>query len=145
MERVLFVSSDSHAGVPKELWPEYLEQRYHGLLPDLARDNEVYPTAIYLLTAGSISVTIDNPSGRRRLSTLSAGMTFGELTVIDRSPRTADVHADTPVECLVLPATTFDRMTTTHPALKMAILQNLLRNVHKVVGRLDRQVTALST
>jgi glutaminase len=101
---------------------------------------------VFLLMSGNVSVTVELPGAElRRLSTVSPGMTFGELTVIDRSPRTADVHADTPVECLVLPAATFDRMTTTHPALKMAILQNLLRNVHKVVGRLDRQVTALST
>ena len=62
-----------------------------------------------------------------------------------RTTRTADVHADTAVECLVLPAATLDRMGASHPALKMAILVNLLRNVHQVVGRLDRQVTALST
>ena len=93
-----------------------------------------------------MSVTVELPGGElRRLSTVSPGMVFGELTVVDRSPRTADVHADTAVECLVLPAVVFDRMTTTHPALKMSILENLLRNVHKVVGRLDRQVTALST
>jgi CRP-like cAMP-binding protein len=71
-------------------------------------------------------------------------MTFGELTVVDRSPRTADVRADTAVECLVLPAAALDRLGTTHPALKMTILENMLRNVHKVVRRLDRQVTALS-
>jgi glutaminase len=101
---------------------------------------------VFLLMSGNVSVTIEVSGGElRRLSTVSPGMVFGELTVVDRSPRTADVHADTPVECLVLPAATFDRMTTTHPALKMAILENLLRNVHKVVGRLDRQVTALST
>ena len=49
MERVLFVSSDSHAGVPNELWTEYLDPRFHDLLPKLRVDNEVYPTAIYLL------------------------------------------------------------------------------------------------
>jgi CRP-like cAMP-binding protein len=81
----------------------------------------------------------------RRLSTVSPGMVFGELTVVDRTARTADVHADTAVECLVLPAAALDRMGATHPSLKMAILENLLRNVHQVVGRLDRQVTALST
>jgi glutaminase len=68
---------------------------------------------VFLLMSGNVSVTIELPGGElRRLSTVSPGMTFGELTVIDRSPRTADVHADTPVECLVLPAAAFDRMTT---------------------------------
>jgi predicted TIM-barrel fold metal-dependent hydrolase len=50
-DNVIIVSSDSHAGVPKELWPEYLDQEYHQLLPQLREDNEVYPRAIYVLSA----------------------------------------------------------------------------------------------
>jgi predicted TIM-barrel fold metal-dependent hydrolase len=49
VERVIVVSSDSHAGMPKELWAEYLESRFHDLLPGLSKDNELYPLAIALL------------------------------------------------------------------------------------------------
>jgi predicted TIM-barrel fold metal-dependent hydrolase len=52
MDRVLMVSSDSHAGVPREQWPDYLPKRFHELLPALHADNdEIYPRAIALLTA----------------------------------------------------------------------------------------------
>lgn len=50
-EPVIIVSSDSHAGMPKELWPEYLPQEFHPLLPSLRRDNEIYPAAVALLGA----------------------------------------------------------------------------------------------
>lgn len=50
-EKVIIVSADSHAGMPKELWTEYLDPQFHDLLPSLAWDNEVYPTAIALLGA----------------------------------------------------------------------------------------------
>lgn len=50
-EQLIIVSSDSHAGMPKERWADYLESRYHDLIPRLHEDNEVYPTAISLLTA----------------------------------------------------------------------------------------------
>ena len=50
MDNVIIVSSDSHAGVPKELWPEYLDSEFHELLPKLREDNEVYPRAIYVLS-----------------------------------------------------------------------------------------------
>ena len=43
MEKLIFVSSDSHAGVPKELWAEYLPERFHELLPSLREDNAIYP------------------------------------------------------------------------------------------------------
>jgi predicted TIM-barrel fold metal-dependent hydrolase len=58
MEPLIFVSSDSHAGMPKQLWPEYLETRYHDFIPRLHEDNEVYPTAISLLTTKKGSTTM---------------------------------------------------------------------------------------
>jgi glutaminase len=99
---------------------------------------------ILLLMRGLASVTVEVDGVRRqRLSTVSPGMVFGELTIVDRSPRTADVRADTPVECLVLSAVELDSLGRTHPALKLALLTNLLRNVHQVVARLGQQVIAL--
>jgi predicted TIM-barrel fold metal-dependent hydrolase len=48
-DKLIIVSSDSHAGIPTELWPHYLEKRYHDLIPRLHEDHEIYRTAIYLL------------------------------------------------------------------------------------------------
>ena len=58
MSNVTIVSSDSHAGVPKELWAEYLPERFHELLPALRDDNEIYPTAIFLLGAKGGSTSL---------------------------------------------------------------------------------------
>jgi predicted TIM-barrel fold metal-dependent hydrolase len=41
-ERLIIVSGDSHATPPPELWPEYLETKYHDLLPEVHEDNERY-------------------------------------------------------------------------------------------------------
>ena len=49
-DRMIVVSTDSHAGVPHDLWAEYLPEQYHDLLPKLREDNKVYPTIIRLLT-----------------------------------------------------------------------------------------------
>jgi predicted TIM-barrel fold metal-dependent hydrolase len=50
-EKLIIVSSDSHAGIPKELWPEYLDSRHHDLIPRLHEDNAIYPVAVALLGA----------------------------------------------------------------------------------------------
>ncbi len=50
-DKLIVVSSDSHAGVPHELWSQYLSPEYHDLLPALEEDNTIYPTVIWLLTA----------------------------------------------------------------------------------------------
>jgi glutaminase len=99
---------------------------------------------IFLLMRGRVSVTVDVPGGlRKRLATVSPGMIFGEITVVDRSERTADVRADTAVECLVLPAAALERLGETNPPVAMAVMRNLLRNCHGTVNRLSREVAAL--
>jgi predicted TIM-barrel fold metal-dependent hydrolase len=50
-DRLIFVSSDSHAGIPKELWSDYLDPRFHDLIPRLHEDNAIYPVATALLGA----------------------------------------------------------------------------------------------
>jgi predicted TIM-barrel fold metal-dependent hydrolase len=49
-DRIIVVSTDSHAGVPPARWAEYLPAEYHDLLPKLRDDNKIYPTMIRLFT-----------------------------------------------------------------------------------------------
>ena len=70
-------------------------------------------------------------------------MSFGDLALLDRSPRTADVRADTAVECAVLPLDAFDRMSASHPAIKIALLANLLRSTSRMVVRLNQELASL--
>jgi glutaminase len=100
---------------------------------------------LYLLVRGEVSVVILLASGRlMRLSTLSPGMTFGELAVVDRGVRSADVRADGRVECYALSMEAFDELAKSHPALKLQLLENLLHNVSQMLVRLNRQVIALA-
>jgi glutaminase len=101
--------------------------------------------AMYLLVRGRVSVTVALPSGHlKRLSTLSPGMPFGELAIVDRSQRTADVRADVAAECFVLSAADFDRLGSTHPEIKVKILQNLLRQASRTVARLNHEIATLA-
>jgi glutaminase len=101
--------------------------------------------AVYFLTNGDVSVTVDVPSGQRiRLSTLSRGMSFGDLAVVNAGPRNADVRADTPVECWTLATADFARLGVSHPRIKMTILENLLRNVAEMLTRSNAELAVLS-
>lgn len=101
---------------------------------------------IYLLMSGQVSVVVNLPDGRlRRLSTLSAGMTFGELAIVDRAARSADVRADNQVECYVLSAAAFHRLGETPPGIPIALLQNILRGAYQMVSRLNQEVTTLES
>ena len=58
MDELIIVSADSHAGIPKDRWPDYLEPQFHDLLGGLHDDNEIYSTAIFLLSAKRQAATM---------------------------------------------------------------------------------------
>jgi glutaminase len=82
---------------------------------------------LFLVVAGTLSVYAPGGDGRgRRLATLSAGMTFGELAFVERGNRSADVFADSEVECLCLSYALLDRLSTGDPVLHGKLLRNIL-------------------
>jgi glutaminase len=100
---------------------------------------------IYFLVEGEVSVVTELPNGElKRLSTLSRGMTFGELAAVTRSVRTADVRADEATLCHALSVASFDRLAETHPEIKLALLENLLASACQTVARLTHEVATLA-
>jgi len=100
--------------------------------------------AIHLLMRGEVSVTVDLPGGgHKRLSTLSAGMSFGEMALLSGGLRSADVRADTTVECRTVDVAAFSRIERERPALAILLLRNLLRRSTETAVRLTGEVAAL--
>ena len=83
------------------------------------------------------------PGGQRRLSTLSAGMGFGELAAITGGQRSADVRADVAVECWTLGVHALARIEIERPALALRLMHNLLLGTAEIVRRLTADVAAL--
>jgi glutaminase len=101
-------------------------------------------TEIFLLMSGEVTVTVDAADGGvHRLTTLSAGMVFGELAAVGQFTRSADVRANGPVEVRVLSAKAFADLGRTRPELQAALLQNLLRGAYETVERTTREVATL--
>ena len=66
---------------------------------------------IFFLVEGEVSVVTELPNGElKRLSTLSRGMSFGELAALTRSARSADVRADEASVCHALSLASFERL-----------------------------------
>lgn len=100
--------------------------------------------ALYLLLSGEVSVIVDLPGGgQKRLSTLSAGMSFGEMALLDGGLRTASARADGPVACAALSAPAFARIERERPALAIRMLRHLLRRATATTAQLTAEVTAL--
>jgi len=92
---------------------------------------------LLILVRGELSVMGDRPRGQlRRLSTISPGMSFGELSLLDRTVRTAFVRADRESTCWSLHHDAFDDLGETDPHLKIKLLENMLRASARIAARL---------
>jgi len=95
---------------------------------------------VFLVTRGTLSVV----RGRHRLTTLSAGGTFGELAFVDRRVRAADVRADSPVECRTLSYAAIDALAASDPALHGTLLRNLLGVVISTLHGVNAEIAHLT-
>jgi glutaminase len=81
---------------------------------------------LYFLSRGCASATLPRSNGAtKRLGTFSPGMAFGEMALLDESPRSATVTADSEVECDVLKIGEFKRLGETHPQIVVMMMRNL--------------------
>ncbi len=99
---------------------------------------------VYFLLRGSASVIIEPQPGRTiRLSTCSTMMTFGEMALLDRKPRSATVRADGEVDYLFLPIGEFERLRMDRPDIALRLLENLSRGLSDKLRRANEEIRAL--
>jgi glutaminase len=96
---------------------------------------------LFLLLAGEVSIRLP---GGVRLATLTPGMTFGELAVLDRAPRPVEAIADGAAEVAVLGAGDFEALYDDDPRLQAALLTNLLAGAYRHIGRATADILSLS-
>lgn len=82
----------------------------------------------FVIVDGAVEVS----RGGREVAVLGAGDFFGELALLDRSPRTATVTTVAPTEAVVLTLQEFDALLEEAPTLARKILQGLARRLTEV-------------
>ena len=75
--------------------------------------------AFYLILDGEAEVRSDG----KVVDTLSRGDYFGDMALIDREPRSADVIAIEPTKCFVMSDWDFQGFVKTHPDVVWNLLQ----------------------
>jgi glutaminase len=78
-------------------------------------------STLFFLNSGTVHVKL---RGGTRLATLTAGMVFGEMALLE-ARRSADVWADSQVTCLEVPLADFERLRERHPRIGERIMRNL--------------------
>jgi glutaminase len=102
--------------------------------------------ALYLLAAGRVSIclNIKNGARRQRLSTLTPGLAFGDLALLDGGTRSADVIADEPTVCYVLPTAKLEALARSHPEIQSKLIFNIGRELSARLRRADAEIRSLA-
>jgi glutaminase len=101
--------------------------------------------AMYFIARGRASIVLPLATGNsKRLATFSAGMTFGEMGVIDGAPRSARVVAEDALECFALSARDFDALGSTHPEIKVALVSRMLELLSGRLRKANAEIAILS-
>jgi len=100
---------------------------------------------IYLLTRGCVRVGLSLPGGSfKRLASFSSGVTFGEFAVNPGHRRTADVFAESEVECHVLKVEDLNRFTISHPEIGAKLMRNIIVATAARLALANKVIAALS-
>jgi CRP-like cAMP-binding protein len=65
----------------------------------------------------------------RKVGTIPAGSFFGELSLLDRGPRTATVTAELPTRLVVIAARDFDKVLDEVPSIALKIMRGLATRI----------------
>ncbi len=81
---------------------------------------------------------------RQRLAGFSPGMCFGEMAFIDGAPRSANIVAETDVECHSLGLEDFTALGESRPALKIKLLEELSLDLTRKLRKANRELNVLA-
>jgi len=80
----------------------------------------------------------------RTIARLGKGSTIGEMSIIDKAPRSASVIARQPTIVLILTKKGFDLLTDRHPAVSITLLKKIMRllslNMRRTSSKLADQL-----
>jgi CRP/FNR family transcriptional regulator, cyclic AMP receptor protein len=75
--------------------------------------------------------------GSRRLGTVRPGDAFGEIAVLDGSPRSATVIAETPLTAVRLFRRTLLRLMEAEPRIALKILDGIVRRIRDLTSSIE--------
>ena len=93
--------------------------------------------SLFLLDKGHVAIRVTTPMGDvATMRVLGAGSQFGEIAVIEATPRSATVVALDPVEVYSLHRDVINELRAEHPTVDQVLLSAALNEVRRLTGAL---------
>ncbi|MBR1403725.1 MAG: Crp/Fnr family transcriptional regulator [Treponema sp.] len=92
--------------------------------------------SFYLIQSGSVQLTKCANGTNKNLDILKPGELFGEMAILDNSPRSATCFAVGPVECLEFNKENFEVLVTGNPQIALMLLRLFCKRIYDQKRRL---------
>ncbi len=93
---------------------------------------------LYIIVTGRIKISLINPDGNElTINTYAGGDVFGELSLFDSLPRSANATALTAVQTLVLGRTDYDALMNNVPGFATSLVRMLSRRLRYTTVQLE--------
>jgi len=93
---------------------------------------------LYIISKGKVKISHSTPDGQEALlAILGAGDFFGELALLDNSPRSATAEALAPTETLTLHRDQFRHFLGENPDFAMHVLQTMAEHIRRLNSQLS--------
>jgi CRP-like cAMP-binding protein len=131
------------AGLPRRLLgrlaTRFLEKAYHS--GEVVFHEGDPGRALFVVVEGTVEITRAMPQGERVINTLGPGDQFGELALVDESPRSGSARVAAPTRLLILYKTDFDALMVAEARTAVVVMRNLSR----ILAAYARSNEALAT
>ena len=101
----------------------------------LIRENEE-STEMYFLQKGTCAVFKRQGDAEKQIGTIYAGELVGEMSFLDREPRSASIKAISECELLAIPIAKFEKYFDEQPSWYKALVNTLLDRLRKANNRI---------
>jgi CRP/FNR family cyclic AMP-dependent transcriptional regulator len=81
----------------------------------------------YLITDGSVDVR----KGKKTIAKLGRSQYFGEMSLLDKQPRSATIIAREPTKCLLMTSWNWIAFVQTQPKLAIGVMKELARRLRE--------------
>lgn len=91
---------------------------------------------MYFLQSGTLAVLKRQDDAEKQIGTIYAGEVVGEMSFLDREPRSASIKAMKESELMVIPVEKFDNVFKSQPTWYKALINTLLERLRKANARI---------